>query len=267
MSAETIQSMRGRMKSIASMQKIARAMFLTSSAKLHRAQERVDASSSSKEQAVEILQLLYPFAEHRQGKTCRIVISGDSGMSGGYNSAVLKELDADEDVVFLSIGIKGYEKIFAAGGRMITEEIISSGKTAYSQLLKYAGMICEMIKTEKVGKVDIIYTAWGNGVRTETIIPVQTEEINSNAIIFEPQPEEILDDMFANLLAGIIFACVREANACEHLSRRIAMDTAQKNADKMLEDMKIKINRSRRAAITQELIEVVSGYAAENGER
>ena len=149
---------------------------------------------------------------------------------------------------------------------MLSEDIISSEKTDCSQLKMYAGMICKMIENEQVSKVDIVYTAWGSGVCTETIIPPASKTVNSDAIIFEPQAGEILDDTLGDLLAGIIFACVCEAGACEHLSRRIAMDIAQKNADKMLEDVKIKLNRFRRAAITQEIIEAVSGYAAENGE-
>ena len=265
MSAETIQTMRGRMRSIASMQKTARAMYLTSSAKLHHAQERMAASGGFKEQAAEMLRLLYPFAEPPNGENCRIVVSGDRGMSGGYNSAVMKELSCN-DFIFLSIGWKGYEKIRTAGGKLITEEIISSEKARYPQFKTYAEMICEKIKEEQVGKVEIVYTAWGRGVCAETIIPPINEAINSNRIIFEPLPGKILKDMLGNLLAGIIYACVCEANACEHLSRRIAMDTAQKNADKMLEEVKTRMNRSRRAAITQEIIEAVSGYAVENGE-
>ena len=267
MSAETIQGMRGHMRSIVSMRKIARAMFLTSSAKLRSAQESMEASGNFKEQAVEILRLLHPFAEPQQGKTCRIIISGDRGMSGGYNDAVLKNLDTDEDAIFLPIGIKGYEKIRTAGGKIITDEIISSEKASFLKLKMPAEIICEMIKEKQVGKVDIIYTAWGRGVCAERIIPPINGCINPDTIIFEPRAGAILDDVLGNLLAGLIFACVCEAKACEHLSRRIAMDNAQKNADKMLEDVKIKMNRRRRAAITQEIIEAVSGYAAEDGEK
>ncbi len=266
MAHDTLRDMHSRMRGIESTQKIARAMYLSSSAKLTRAVERMEDSAVFREQAAEMLGIMYTAKEAKAGKSCRIVIAGDRGMSGGYNNAVFAVLRTGDDAVYLPVGRKAFEKIISTGAETISEEVISSEKISFSDIRLQAKKICEMIRNGSVGRVEIIGAAWGGGVRCETVIPPGKPGVKPEMIVFETQAAEILDNMLADMLASIIYAYICEAAACENLSRRLAMDAAQRNAEKMLEEMKIELNRRRRAGITQEIIEAVSGYAAENRE-
>ena len=266
MAVETIREMRSRMRSISSTQKIARAMFLSSSAKLSRMLKRAEESCSFRKQAIDMIGILQPHAAvaEKNAQSCRVVIAGDKGMSGGYNNMVLEAVCPGEAVCWLPVGRKASEKLRRKNAVLLTDEPLLSGKTELASLKPHAEKIALMLLSGSIGSIEIIRANGRRDVITERVYP---GESGKESMVFEPQPDEIFKNCFAGLLAGIIYASVCEANACEEQMRRMAMDTAQRNAEKMLEEVKLRLNRKRRAAITREIMEAVSASGAEQGGR
>ena len=265
MAAETMRTIRSRIKSVENTRKIARAMFLTASAKYRRAQQRMNDSRTFRNDARRILDLLVPYAENSGGEQCCIVITGDRGMSGGYNNRIKNYFAGIQGRYgyVLPIGLKS-KAAFGGKAQSLCDKIPSSEKITPEELRQYAQDVVNNIRKGKIGAVDIIYTAFGGEVRKETLVKPGKHRKEETAI-FEPDAEVIVDHALADLLAGTIYAYICEANACEQLSRRIAMDAAQNNARDMLEDMRLRLNRRRRANITQEIIEAVAGFGTQTG--
>ena len=265
MATETMREIRSRIKSIKSTQKIARAMFLAASAKYRRAQQRMEDSRAFKLHAQPVLNLLMPPLES-DGSIC-IVIAGDKGMSGGYNSRVIKKIGElyPRYTYFLPIGLKTAAVFRSQGEKILCGEILSCEKTGYPELCRYTRQISDMINDGKIGTVDILYTSYTGEIRCDTVIARQTDRHMRDSVIFEPDFIEISNHMLAQLLAGVVYADICTSVAREELSRRIAMDAARTNAQEMLDKMQLRLNRMRRAGVTQEIIEAVSGFGMQNG--
>lgn len=259
------KSLRTRIKSVNSTLHLTKAMGLVASSKIRKASNSMIKSrefSSAFEEAVNILTVcpeIYksPYMQKREEKRTRlIVIAGDRGLAGGYNSNVFRLVREYRDSEIIPIGKRPYEKF---GG-----EFFSSENFGYSDALNLSQKLCKSFSEKEFDRLGVIYTKYVSMMTQEVsvkwLLPLEknTEKPSKN-LVFEPDEITILNSVVPEYIAGMIIAAVRESFACEVAARRMAMDSAGKNAQQMIDDLQLKYNRARQGAITQEITEIVAG--------
>ena len=185
-----------------------------------------------------------------------IVIAGDRGLAGGYNANVFREAANYPDAEFIPIGKRACERYSA--------ELNSSEKFSATDSYALAKKLCTEFKNGEFGRLGIISTHYVSMMMQEAavrwVLPLEKKEAQSGAgTVFEPNEEFILDTAVPEYVTGIIFGAVRESYTCEVVARRTAMDSAGKNAQQMIDDLKLQYNRARQGAITQEITEIIAG--------
>lgn len=260
---EDIKSLRNRIKSVSSTLHITRAMALVSSSKIRRAQlARVRALEYAKGIG-SIVGVLTSSRECEKSaymntgsaqKDKIIVIAGDRGLAGGYNSNVFR-LAREHTADFYAIGKKSSEKF--SGATVLSERF------SYEDAHKLALELCEEFKSGKYARVGIISTKYISLISQEPtltwILPLENKSESSAGTIFEPDEITMLEHAVPLCVAGIIYSLVKESFACEVVARRNAMDSASKNATGMIDELRLKYNRVRQGTITQEITEIVAG--------
>ena len=260
-----IKALRTRIKSVDSTLHLTKAMGLVASSKIRgatvameRSREYLDAVngiitqlSSSSECAKS------PYmADNGTGKTKIVVIAGDRGLAGGYNANVFRLAAQYPDAQFVPIGKRAYERF---GGDFLSSEKFS-GEDAYILAKK----LCEEFCSGEFDRLGIICTEYVSMMKQDAVIkwvlPLQKTEQKSGAgIVFEPDERYIFDTAVPEYVTGMIMGAVRESYTCEVVARRMAMDSAGKNAQMMIDDLQLQYNRARQGAITQEITEIIAG--------
>ena len=258
-----MKQLRTRIKSVDSTLHLTKAMGLVASSKIRRAGiamanaktylDAIDGIMANLTSSVECASS--PFLQNRGNRSLLIVIAGDRGLAGGYNANVfrlLRELEYDSTI---AIGKRAFERL---GGEFLSSEHFDA-KCAFDMATR---VINDYLDGE-YDKVGIIYTEYVS-MMTQTatlkwILPLQKTNESNSATIFEPDRETILKTAIVEYVAGSIAACVKESFASEVAARRMAMDSAGKNAQQMIDDLTIEYNTARQGAITQEITEIVAG--------
>ncbi len=256
-----------RIKSVDSTLHLTKAMGLVASSKMRKANIAMRAGRQYEAALQNIVSLLTnspecessPFMREYKdgGKVCLIVIAGDRGLAGGYNANVFRTIrDFGEVENIIPIGKRACERY--------GKDIVSSEKFYAADAFKLAKQLCEQFKNGEVDRVGIVMTNYVS-MMTQTpeikwVLPLTKGESNSNtSAVFEPDELTILDMAVLEYVSGMIVACVRESFASEVAARRMAMDSAGKNAQQMIDDLQLEYNRARQGAITQEITEIVAG--------
>lgn len=193
---------------------------------------------------------------HDGDRTKIIVIAGDRGLAGGYNANVFRLAANYPDAEFIPIGKRACEKY---GGGSVACETFS-----FSDCLGLARSLCRSYAENEFDRLCVISTEYRSVMSQEAVVcdilPVSAENPGKSAgIIFEPDEQTVLDMLIPEYVAGRIYACLKESFACEQAARRNAMDSAGKNAQTMIDDLRLSYNRARQGAITQEITEIVAG--------
>jgi F-type H+-transporting ATPase subunit gamma len=278
-----------RIASVKSTQKITKAMKMVAAAKLRRAQENAEngrpysekmnniilnlsSSISDKENAPKLLSGTGEDKTH----LC-IVLTSDRGLCGGFNSNIIKKAKAyfqtisEEGKVLkiITVGSKGYDQLKRVYKDSIVEKIsFKDSKTInYLDAEKVGNLIIENFEKKEFDVCTIFYNKFKNVItqipQEQQIIPLKTSEVEGNSsddnYEFEPDEDEILSNLLPKNISTQIFKAMLENSASEQGSRMSAMDSATRNAGEMVEKLTIEYNRSRQAAITKELIEIISG--------
>ena len=265
MSANT-KSLKMRIKSVDSTLHLTKAMGLVASSKMRKANLAMQAGRQYESAVQNVVDLLTavpecessPFMrEYKQGgKTRLIVIAGDRGLAGGYNANVFRTVRDFGDAEIIPIGKRACERYGKA--------IVSSEKFYAADAFKLAKQLCEQFEKGEFDRLGIVTTNYIS-MMTQTpeikwVLPLKrAEDAKSTAAVFEPDERTILDIAVPEYLSGIIVACVRESFASEVAARRMAMDSAGKNAQQMIDELQLQYNRARQGAITQEITEIVAG--------
>jgi len=275
-----------RIKSVESTMQITKAMELVASSKLRKAKERAENSRP-------YFDLLYsslcdvasaagadvdsPFIKGREvKKTCYVVVAGDRGLAGGYNSNIFK-LTASQftdlsEACFLPVGKKAVEYFRKRGAEIISDEFMLVEEVNGDVSAKMAALICEKYLAGSFDKVVMVYTNFVSMLSQSPIVrevlPVKPKaaeksEERKALTIYEPSPAVLFDQIMPAYVTGMVFGAVCESLASELAARRNAMDAASKNAGEMIEELSLKYNRARQGAITQELTEIVAGAEAQ----
>lgn len=281
--AGSMKDIKLRIKSVESTMQITKAMELVASSKMRRAKERVEHSRPYFETLYETLTQIAaadprarsPYLRRPEiRRTLLIVIAGDRGLAGGYNSNVLK-LAAQEtgETVVLPIGKRAAEHFAHHGAELFTQEVLLAADISVGECFQLARRITEGYRKGEFDAVKLCYTRF-NSMMTQTadtleVLPLSIEpteqqqaQARRSQILYKPSSEEVFAAIIPEYVAGLLYGAVCESVASELAARRTAMDAATKNAGEMIDHLNLYYNRARQAAITQEITEIVAG--AEN---
>jgi F-type H+-transporting ATPase subunit gamma len=281
---------RRRIRSVKNTQQITKAMKMVSAAKLRRAQERalqsrpyadmmrrvlsnVAAASAGNEAAAQL-----PLLQVRDEKRIQlIVVSSDRGLAGAFNANLFRRAQRfiDEhgtaELAVEVIGRKARDYVRRRNYRITGEHLDIIDRPTIEQAREIADKLIEVYSKAEVDAVYIAVNEFKSVMAPEIvlrkILPVEVPEGEGEPIdyIYEQRPEELLSALLPRYVEMSIYRAMLESNSAEHAARMTAMDTASSNAGDVIQDLTLNLNRVRQAAITREIIEIVSGAAAAMG--
>ena len=285
----SLDDLKKRITSVKSTQKITKAMKMVAAAKLRRAQESAEKGRPFSEKMNNIILNLsnsisdkntaskFLVGSGKDETHLCVVITSDRGLCGGFNSNICKKaknyfekiLKEGKSLKIFTVGSKGHDQLKRNYGKFIIEKINFKGlkKISYKEAEEVGKKIIELFNDSKFDVCKIFYNKFKNVItqipESQQIIPIENpnkEEKNSeNFYEFEPEENEILNDLLPRNISTQIFKAFLENAASEQGSRMTAMDNATRNAGDLVDKLTITYNRSRQAAITKELIEIISG--------
>lgn len=287
--AENMADIKRRMKSVSSTKQITKAMELVASSKLKKAKERAISRSHYTDATYDMLLKIAKYTTHINNvffkprenakKTLYIILTGDKGLAGGFNSSVIKAAleqinkHDKKDAVIFAIGTKGVDFFRKNGFNVVGEYVGISDSPDYSIAKKIMGTVINLFKSdEDIAKVKLIYSKFNSvvsqGLLSATILPIARKAKNSDGsdvssqLLIEPNGEELLMYLVPQYVTSLLYGAMIENDAGEEAARRMAMSSATDNANELLETLEIKYNSARQSSITNELIEIVSGAEA-----
>lgn len=279
MAGASTKDIKARIKSVSSTMQITKAMELVATSKLRRAKERLEHSRpfyetlgraiDEIEASSEVQRSVWSTAS-RGGRTLCVVIAGDRGLAGGYNSNIFRlAASLDEgDPIYLPIGKKALEYYRNREKEIYSTALEYVDDVSVGDALAVAKRIAESFKAGEFSRAVLVYTQFDSMLvqtpKARTLLPIETEKRAEEAFepIFGGEPEVMLDKIVPDYIGGIIYSAVCESLASELGARRTAMDSANKNASEIIDTLMLQFNRARQALITQEITEIVSGSEA-----
>ena len=279
MAGTSMNDIKAHIKSVESTRQITKAMELVATSKLRRAKERAERSRPYYQvlkKAIDSIDHLgelqgSTWSRHGEGRTLFVIIAGDRGLAGGYNSNVFRlaaSLMREGDSV-LPIGKKALEHYKHRSTDIFSTGYEYASDVSVGRALDISALVSEAYKNDEFKKVVLIYTKFVSMMTqtavSETLLTINIDpddEGDSSDVIFEGDPEEMLDKIIPHYIGGIVTCAVAESLASESGARRTAMNSANKNATEMIDNLMLQFNRARQAVITQEITEIVSGSEA-----
>ncbi|NLK29382.1 MAG: ATP synthase F1 subunit gamma [Clostridiales bacterium] len=281
MAGSSMKDINLRIKSIKSTKQITKAMELVATSKLTKAKERIKRSrfyQSSLQAAMcdiiarDIDTSSAYLTPRDVKKTCFIVIAGDRGLAGGYNSNVFRfasEQMLGKDVCILPIGKRSLDFYRRKGYEIISDEFTYVEDIDVGNCHEIADLLTEGFLKQEFDEVYIVYTEFISALSQEPVImkllPIdrniwgETVEVSNDYILFEPSTKAVFHAIVPSFVTGMLWGAVNESLTSEFGARRTAMESATKNAEEMIDDLSLKYNRARQGSITQEITEIVAG--------
>lgn len=260
-----IKQLRTRIKSVDSTLHLTKAMGLVASSKIRKATDSMNRGKEYAEALEETVSLLSAYEECKKtpymsirntDRICLVVIAGDRGLAGGYNANIFRLLREYPNAKIIPIGKRACERY----GKSLT----LAEQYTYADAMSVAHDVCCDFVDDNIDRFGIVCTKYHSLMSQEAyvkwLLPLSAnaEKKASNAI-FEPDEPTVLNAVIPDYIAGMIMSCVKESFACEVAARRVAMDSAGKNAQEMIDRLGLEYNRARQGAITQEITEIVAG--------
>ena len=278
MAGVSTKEIKNRIRSMESTKQITNAMEMVAASKLRHAQARVANSRP-------YFEILYstitdivnsntdfssPYLTKREvKKSLYIVIAGDRGLAGGYNSNVLKLAHAEmegKDVTVLPIGKKSVDFFRTRKLPALTESYAEAADMTIGDCFSIAKQLAKAYLRGEFDEIVIAYTNFVSvlsqtpaTLRMLPLLQTPSKEVRESDILYEPGSTEVFEAIVPEYLGGILYGALCESRAAEQAARRTAMDSATQNADEMIADLSLKFNQARQAAITQEITEIVAG--------
>ena len=285
----SLDDLKKRIASVKSTQKITKAMKMVAAAKLRRAQESAEKGRPYSEKMNNVILNLSSGISDKENAPrllagtgndkvhlC-VVMTSDRGLCGGFNTNIIKKAKAyfskiseqGKELKIITVGSKGNDQLKRAFGDKIIENISfkNSKNVNYFDADKVGKIIIEKFEKEEFDVCTIFYNQFKNVItqipQAQQIIPLEAEKNDQDqeggSYEFEPDEDESLSNLLPKNISTQIFKAMLENSASEQGSRMSAMDNATRNAGEMVDKLTIEYNRSRQAAITKELIEIISG--------
>ncbi len=284
----SMQDIKRRKNSIQSTQQITKAMKLVSTVKLQRAKSKAESTkpyfnmmyatvSSILEKTDNVM---HPYlTENGSDKKAVITITSNRGLAGGYNSNVIKEMEAQglkpSDCEIFTVGRKGYEILSRKGYHIVKDESEIINEPLYSDAIALSKAALELYTKGEVGEIYLAYTEFKNTVsqipHVMKLLPIDMDNLEKQAdeeakstvlMDYEPTAEEALNQIVPKYMTSLIYGAFVEAVASENGARMQAMDSATNNAEEMISNLSLQYNRARQGSITQELTEIIAGASA-----
>ena len=272
-------------KSVESTKQITKAMELVSSSKFRKAKERAESARPYFNTLYNTVQDIAKntsnsrnvfLKERKVNNVCYIVIAGDRGLAGGYNSNILKAVIAHNKLgtgKVITVGKKAKESLSKRGYEVI-DYIESVEKCVYEDANRVAQTAMEAYKNGEVDEVNLVYTEFISALSQEPkivkLLPVTIDNTNTEkevkkgkaAVQYLPSADAVLGYVLPKYVSGSVYGAIAESFASEQAARRTAMESATDNANEMISKLELVYNRARQAAVTQEISEIVGGAAA-----
>ena len=278
MASASMNDIKARMKSVESTMQITKAMELVATSKLRRAKEKAEATRPFLSSVGRIIDQIKASGELSDSAFFKpadnaphlfVVIAGDRGLAGGYNANIFRlteQLSHGCDAIFCAIGKKAYEHLTHRGRTLISDECLMSAEVGVGKCLELGSNICRDFLEGKISGVTLVYTKF-TSMMTQTpeamrLLPLSVDTDNPSDPIVCGDPEELMATALPAYVGGTLWCTVCESVASESGARRTAMNAANKNAEEMIDSLKLTYNRARQAVITQEITEIVSGAEA-----
>ncbi len=291
----TVQELKRRVRSVQNTRKITKAMELVASARLRRAQARIEVMRPYADRMLELMSGVarasvsrqrLPLLQRREPQTTAILaLTGDRGLAGGFNAQIVRravvvgrQLESEgQSVRWLASGRKGRSTFRFRNYELLADWTGFSDRPAYSDAQAIAHKLSDLYIEGEVDRVIVIYNHFESPlvqtVTEQEVLPIpehlletDEEERRDDALrgdfIYEPEPEEILARLLPVYLETELFRALLESAASEQGARMTAMRNASKNAGELIDAYTLAMNRARQAEITQEILEVVAGADA-----
>jgi len=284
-----LKEIRSRITSVGSTMQITSAMKMVSAAKLKRAQDAITQMRPYATKLTELLENLSAsldgsdqgaYSQNRDIKNILLVsVTSNRGLCGGFNANIIKKVKnlinddySNINTSILSIGKKSSEHFEKNGFNVIGKHDYLFGDLTFENVSKVAESIMKEFISGNYDKVVLIYNQFKNAatqiVMVENFLPVRANKntgSNSGQYIFEPEKQEIVEQLIPKSLKTQLFKAVLDSHASEHGSRMTAMHKATDNAGELKKELTLTYNKARQAAITGEILEIVGGAEALNG--
>ncbi|MFZ9980619.1 MAG: ATP synthase F1 subunit gamma [Cyclobacteriaceae bacterium] len=283
----SLKEVKLRISSVTSTQQITKAMKMVAAAKLRKSQDRIIQMRPFAARMDGLLRNLSASGgdsetwynrEREVKRVLLVVVSSDRGLCGGFNSSVLKstgrriqEVYQNTSVTILPLGKKAFEFFSKKNYPMISDYWNIFSGLSYDASSAISAFIMDAFRKEQFDRVEIIYNQFKNVatqiLSTEQFLPVAPAEKSAQSgpetdYIFQPDVQVILSGIIPKSLHVMLFKALLDSNAAENGARMTAMDKATENAGELLKELKLTYNRTRQAAITKEILEIVAGAEA-----
>ena len=289
----SLKEVKNRITSVVSTQQITKAMKMVAAAKLRKSQERINQMRPFARKLNALLQNLstaqldtdsdnWYSAVREERRILIIAVSSDRGLCGSFNSSVFKGVNrlidekyssqfAKGNVTVLTIGKKSNDYFGKRKCTIVGDFTLLFSSLSFESISRAAEFVMEAYKQGKYDKVELVYNEFKNVatqiLRTEQFLPItppQTENVKAQTVdyIYQPSQEEIITSLIPQSLKVQLYKAVLDSNAAENGARMTAMDKATENAGELLKQLRLTYNRTRQAAITKEILEIVGGAEA-----
>ncbi|HHU74668.1 MAG TPA: ATP synthase F1 subunit gamma [Clostridiales bacterium] len=273
-----------RIRSIKSTKQITKAMELVASSKLSKAKERIEKSrlfhtivyNAMDDIIANNEEMSSPYLFRKDiKKSCYIVIAGDRGLAGGYNSNVFRfstEQIGNKNINILPIGKRAVEFYRRQNYEIVTDEYSIIENLNIGSCHEIGNLLTDCYLKEEIDELYVIYTKFLSTLTQQPeiikLLPLdhsitENQDIGKNSnrenILFEPSSGVVFNSIVPSYISGMLWSAVSESLASEFGARRTAMESASKNAQEMIDDLSLKYNRARQGSITQEITEIIAG--------
>ena len=290
------KEIRGKIKSIKNTQKITKAMEMVAASKMRKAQDRMRAARPYSEKIRHVAanlgkanpEYVHPFMEINDAKGAGfIVVTTDKGLCGGLNTNLLRAVttqlratqSAGKTVQAVAIGSKGLGFLNRVGAKVISHVTHLGDKPHLEKLI---GPVKVMLDAYANGELSAVYLCYNKFISTmaqqptiDQLLPLSADKMEAETkasgtqhgwdYLYEPDAQAVIDDLLVRYAEALVYQAVAENMASEHAARMVAMKAATDNAGNVIGELKLVYNKTRQAAITKELSEIVSGAAAISG--
>ena len=291
----TVQDLKRRIRSVGNTQKITKAFELVASARLRRAQTRIEALRPYADRMLELMAVTarasgsvrLPLLERREARRVAVLpVTADRGLAGAFNAQILRRAFALErelqgeglEVSWLAIGRRGRSSLVFRGYELVQSWQGFTERPEYSDAQAVAHKVAELYANEEIDRVVVIYNHFQSAlvqqVTIQDLLPIPEDVIHAGEeddrqeaalrgdFIYEPEPEEILARLLPVYVETELYRALLESAASEQGARMTAMRNASKNAGELIANLTLAMNRARQAEITQEILGVVAGADA-----
>jgi F-type H+-transporting ATPase subunit gamma len=282
----TLLDFRRRIRSVKNTQQITRAMKFVAAARLRRAQESAIAARPYAQELARMLRSImgrieapqHPLLAVRpEERVLVVVLTGERGLAGAFNTNILKKANEifrankGKKVSVVPVGKKGRDALKRAGFEFPAEYINVLAKVEFSTAREIANLVTELYKKEEIDAVYIVFSEFKSviaaNLAVEKLLPVEKMEAEGDAssqadYIYEQPAEKLLDRLLPRYVETQVLRAMLESSASEYAARMTAMESATKNAGEVIQGLTLHMNKVRQAAITREIIEIVSGASS-----